>query len=125
MHFHFPFSANEILWMLTFAGHLVVIVVLMGRDRVKTFPWFTANIVLITFRLLAARMLSGKLPQVTMAAVFIGLAVLSAILIAIMLFELARKAFRGVKRTVWAGSALAILLSPEPSCWPHGASGHP
>lgn len=110
MKFHLPFSANEILWMLTFAGHLVVLVVLMGRDRIRRFPWFTANIVLITLRLLAARMLAGKLPQVTLAAVFIGLADLGAILTAMMLLELARKAFRGIKRTTWIISALGIML---------------
>ena len=110
MNFHLPVSANEILWMLTFAGHLVVLVVLIGRDRFRRFPWFTANIILITFRLLAARMLAGKLPQVTLAAIFIGLADVGAIITAMMLLEQARRAFRSVKRTTWVVSALAIML---------------
>jgi hypothetical protein len=111
MHFHLPVAANEILWMLTFACHLVLLVVLMGRDRIRTFPFFTASIVLITLRLLAAHMLSGKLPQMTMAAVFIVLADLGAIITALMLYEIARKAFRGVKRSLWIGSTLALLLA--------------
>jgi len=110
MKFHLPVSANEILWMLTFASHLVLLVVLMGRDRIRRFPFFTTSIVLITFRLLAARILSGKMPQMTMAAVFISLADLGAIVTALMLYELARKAFRGVKRNLWAGGAISMLL---------------
>ncbi len=109
MHFHLPFSANEILWTLTFAGHLVVLVVLMGRDRIRRFPWFTANIVLIGFRLLSAKMLYGRLPQIPMAEVFIGLALLSAIVSAMMLLELARKAFGKVGRGPWVGGALALM----------------
>ena len=111
MKFHLPVSANEILWMLTFAGHLVVLVVLMGRDRIRRFPWFTANIVLITLRLLSARMLGGKMPQITLASIFIGLACVGAIVTAMMLVELARKGFRGVKRTTWFLSALGLMAA--------------
>jgi hypothetical protein len=109
MHFHLPFSANEILWTLTFAGHLVVLVVLMGRDRIRRYPWFTASIVLIGFRLLTAKMLYGRLPQVTMAEVFIGLALLGSIVSAMVLLELARKAFGKVSRGAWVGGALALM----------------
>ena len=76
MKFHLPFSANEILWALTFAGYLVLLVVLMGRERARRFPWFTASSVLIAFRLLTAKMLYGRLAQIPMAELFIGLALL-------------------------------------------------
>jgi hypothetical protein len=33
MHLNFDFSAVQILWTLTFAGLLVLLVVLLGRDR--------------------------------------------------------------------------------------------
>ena len=55
MHFHFPFTVLTALWTLTFAAHLVLLVVLMGRDRVRQFPWFTANIVLVALRLLTSQ----------------------------------------------------------------------
>ena len=42
MHFDFHFTAISVLWTLTFAALLVLLVVLMGRDRARRFPWFTA-----------------------------------------------------------------------------------
>ena len=47
MHFNFDFSATQILWTLTFAALLVLLVVLLGRDRARRFPWFTASIVMM------------------------------------------------------------------------------
>jgi hypothetical protein len=54
MHFNFGFTAVQILWTLTFAALLVLLVVLLGRDRARRFPWFTASIVLLTLRLLSS-----------------------------------------------------------------------
>jgi hypothetical protein len=109
MHFHLPVSTNEILWALTFAGHLVLLVVLMGRDRVRRFPWFTVYIALIAFRLLTAKMLYGKLAQIPMAELFIGLALVAALVEVAMLLELARKGFAGIKRVAWVGGALLLM----------------
>lgn len=109
MHFHFPFSVNEILWTLTFAAHLVLLVVLMGRDRIRRFPWFTANIVFVAFRLLTAKMLYGHMAQITMAEIFIGLACIGAIVTAMMLQELARKAFAGIARPKWVLGAFVLM----------------
>ena len=109
MHFHLPASINEILWALTFAAHLVLLVVLMGRDRMRRFPWFTAYIALIAFRLLTAKMLYGRLAQIPMAAFFIGLALLSALINVGMLLELARKGFAGIRRVAWVAGALLMM----------------
>src|ERR1700744_2740612 len=109
MKFHLPFSANEILWALPFAGYLVLLVVLMGRDRVRRFPWFTASSVLIAFRLLTAKMLYGRLAQIPMAELFIGLALLGALVNVGMLLELARKGFAGIQRPGWAPGALILM----------------
>ncbi len=57
MHFHFPFAAADILWTLTFAAHLVLLVVLLGRDRIVRFPWFTASAVVLALRILTIRLL--------------------------------------------------------------------
>ena len=47
MHFNFDFSTGQILWTLTFAALLVLLVVLLGRDRARRFPWFTASMVMM------------------------------------------------------------------------------
>ena len=109
MHFHLPASINEVLWALTFAGHLVLLVVLMGRDRARRFPWFTVYIALIAFRLLTAKMLYGKLAQIPMAELFIGLALVAALVEVAMLLELARKGFAGIKRVAWVAGALLLM----------------
>ena len=78
MHFNFDFTAVQVLWTLTFAAHLVLLVVLMGRERIRRFPWFTTGIVLVTLRLLSSRLLYGRLPQLTMGGIFIVLADVTA-----------------------------------------------
>ena len=110
MHFHFDFSTIEILWTLTFAGQLVLLVVLMGRDRVQRFPWFTTSIVLVGLRLLTQKMLSGRLAPLPFSAVLISLVDLGAICGLLVLLELARHAFGGVKRRTWIVGALAMLV---------------
>jgi len=55
MHLNFGFTTVQVLWTLTFAAVLVLLVVLLGRDRARRFPWFTVTIVLMGLRLLASR----------------------------------------------------------------------
>ena len=110
MHFHFPFTTVQVMWTLTFAAHLVLLVVLLGRDRMARFPWFTASIVLVALRLLSSRLLFGKLPQITMSAIFIVMADLGAIIGLMVLLELARRAFGRVRRTTWVGWALTLFV---------------
>lgn len=100
MNFHF--TAVQVLWTLTFAAHLVLLVVLMGRDRIKNFPWFTASVSLVALRLIASRLLFGRLPELTLGAIFIVLADVSAVVSLIVLLEIARKAFGRLNKRVWA-----------------------
>lgn len=109
MHFNFDFTAVQILWTLTFAAQLVLLVVLLGRDRTRRFPWFTASIVLLALRLLASRLLFGRLPAITLSTVFITLADVAAILGLLVLVELARRAFSGVRRPLWIVNTLGLL----------------
>jgi hypothetical protein len=109
MHFHFPFTTLQVLWTLTFAAHLVLLVVLMGRDRVRTFPWFTASIVLVALRLLVSQMLFGRLAQKPMAITFLSMACVGAFLSLMVVLELARRAFGGVRRGTWILGALGLL----------------
>lgn len=109
MHFNFAFTAVQILWTLTFAAHLVLLVVLLGRDRTGRFPWFTIAIALVSLRLISSRLLFGRLPQLTMSAMFIVLADLSAVVALLVLIELARRAFGRASRRAWIGWTLALL----------------
>jgi hypothetical protein len=109
MHFHFPFNAQDILWTLAFAAQLILLVVLMGRDRIARFPWFTAAAVMLALRLLTAKLLNGRLPQLTMAAVFIVMAEIGALIGLLVVLEIARRAFGSVRRSTWVASALVLL----------------
>lgn len=97
------------MWTITFAAHLVLLVVLLGRDRAARFPWFTASIALVAFRLLTSRLLFGRLPQTTMAEFFIVVADIGAFLSLMVVLEIARKAFCPVRRSTWVGSALGVM----------------
>ncbi|MDR3799900.1 MAG: hypothetical protein P4K93_17250, partial [Terracidiphilus sp.] len=79
MHLNFDFTTVQILWTLTFAALLVLLVVLLGRDRARRFPWFTASMTLTAVRLLASRMLFGKMPPLTMSSIFLTLAAVEAL----------------------------------------------
>lgn len=97
------------MWTLTFAAQLVLLVVLLGRERARRFPWFTASVVVIGLRVLTARVLYSRLPPLTFNAILITLADLGVVVGLLVLVELARKAFRGAKRGAWIGVTLALL----------------
>jgi hypothetical protein len=109
MHFNFAFTAIQVLWTLTFAAHLVLLVVLLGRDRARRFPWFTTGIVLVALRLVSSRLLYGRLPSIAMSAIFIVLADLSAIAGLLVVLELARRAFGRAQRRTWILWTLVLV----------------
>ena len=109
MHLNFGFTTVQILWTLTFAALLVLLVVLLGRDRTRRFPWFTASIALVAARLLASRMLFGRLAPVPLSAIFITMADLAVIVGLLVLVEVARRAFAGAGRRIWIAGTLVLL----------------
>jgi hypothetical protein len=109
MHPNLDFSAVQILWTLTFAALLVLLVVLLGRDRARIYPWFTVSITLTALRLLSQRLLAGRMPQITMAAIFITLAVVSALVSLLVVVELARRAISRASRRAWIIATLMLL----------------
>lgn len=111
MHWNFPFTTVQILWILTFAAHLVLLVVLMGRDRTKRFPWFTASIALAALRLVSSRLLYGRLPQITMGEIFITMAVISAVVDVVVVAEMARRSFKGAQKKWWTVSIASLLIA--------------
>ena len=110
MHFHFPFSASDILWTLTFAAHLVLLVVLMGRDRIARFPWFTTSVVVLALRILTIRLLVKRLPPITMQTIVIVMADIGALVGLLVVVELARRAFGKVRRPSWIIGAIALMV---------------
>ena len=111
MHFNFDFSAVQILWTLTFAAILVLLVVLLGRDRARIYPWFTTSIALIGLRLLASRLLYQRLAPIPMNAIFLNLALIAGVVSLLVLVELARRAFVGASRRAWTVGALVLLAA--------------
>lgn len=109
MHFNFDFSAGQVLWTLTFAALLVLLVVLLGRDRVRRYPWFTALMTLMALNRLAGRLLSHRISLVVSDWIFLVLADLSAIVALLVVVEIARRAFEGMDRKMWIAGTLAVL----------------
>jgi hypothetical protein len=109
MHFHFDFSAGQILWTLTFAGLLVLLVVLLGRDRARRFPWFTASMVMMALRMVASRLLADRMPPITFNEIFLSLSDLASIVAIGVIVEIARRAFRRSGRIAGIVAALIVL----------------
>jgi hypothetical protein len=109
MHFHFDFSANQILWTLTFAALLVLLVVLLGRDRVRRFPWFTAAMVMMALRMVASRLLFGRLAPTVSSEVFLAMSDIASIIGVLVVVEIARRSFTGASRRSWVVATLIVL----------------
>ena len=109
MPFHFDFSAGQIIWTLTFAGLLVLLVVLLGRDRVRRYPWFTASIVLMALRMVSGRLLSNRMPPLVFDEIFLTLSDAASIVAIGVVIEIARRAFKGASRNLWIIWTLILL----------------
>jgi hypothetical protein len=109
MHLNFGWTSAQVMWTITFAALLVLLVVLLGRDRYKRFKFFTISIVLIAFRLLASRLLYGNVAPISFYELFIPLADLIAIVNLLVLVELARRSFVGLGRRAWIIFTLVLL----------------
>ena len=111
MPFHFDFSSVQVLWTLTFAALLVLLVVLLGRDRVNRFPWFTTSIALVAVRMLVGRLLFHRMAPVLAGEIFLPLAALAAIVSLLVAVEIARQAFAGAGRRAWLTGTLVLLAA--------------
>jgi hypothetical protein len=120
MHFDFHFTAVQVLWTVTFASLLVLLIVLLGRDRIRRFPWFTTGIVLVTLRLLVNRLLHDRLPPITMGEIAITLANISALVGLVILVEMARRAFRRASLRAWLLWTVSLLIVAGVVLWKWG-----
>jgi hypothetical protein len=116
----------EIFWALILAGHLVLLVVLLGRDRTSRFPWFTAAIGLSTVRLLADHLLHGKLTTIAFYWQTYTTMALSAILGILVLVELTRQVFSSgkgglrLKANGWLGWGFITVAVSVAAVWAWG-----
>jgi hypothetical protein len=109
MHLHFPFTTTQVLWTLTFAGQLVLLVVLLGRDRIKRYPWFTLSMVLLALHLLAEVLLANRMPMIVLQRIFIPFTLVMALASLLVVVEVARRAFGGAQRKFWIVGILVML----------------
>ncbi|MGD0832755.1 MAG: hypothetical protein ABR907_17630 [Terracidiphilus sp.] len=109
MHPNFDFTARQILWTLTFAAQLVLLVVLLGRDRARRYPWFTAFITLSALRLMAEILLMGRMAMLPLNEILLSMADLSVVIALLVLVEIARRAFVGVPRSLRIVNGLGLL----------------
>lgn len=109
MHFHFVFAATEILWTLTFAAELVLLVVLLGREGARRFPWFTTSIALMAALEIVRQILSARLSQVAYAFTFLSLSDVVEVVGLVVLIELARRAFKGASARSWIVATIVVL----------------
>ena len=108
MNFDFGISAARVLWWLTLAELTVLLLILFWRVRQRTFPWFMASLFFIGLRSALSR-LAHDVPSVTMNAVSIAVDNLAALVALLVLVELARRVFKGVKRKTWVLWTLALV----------------
>ena len=116
-------NIEQILWAFVLAAHLVLLIVLMGRDRIKLFPWFTISIVLSTVRLIADHLLNGKLTGIAFYWQSYSTLLLGAILSLLVLVELARRVFSSgkagliLKANGWLGWAFVTFAIACAGTW--------
>ncbi len=110
MHFNFDFSARQVLWTLDFAAQIILLVVLLGRDRARRFPWFTAGVVVVTLRLMAEQLLAGRTAQLLYQEILLVLGDVAAVVGLLLLVEVARRAFVGARRSVVIANTLGLLV---------------
>jgi hypothetical protein len=93
MHWNF----EQVLWALVLAAHLVLLIVLLGRDRSSRFPWFTAAIGFSAVHLIADHLLHGKLTTLAFYWQSYTAILVDTILGLLVLIELCRRVFSSGK----------------------------
>ncbi|WP_263358418.1 hypothetical protein [Acidicapsa ligni] len=122
MHLTIP----EILWALVLAGHLMLLIILMGRDRIRSFPWFTAAIAVSTTRLLADHLLHGKITTLAFYWQSYSSMAVDAIIGVLVLVELTRRVFSSGKAGLllkpkgWLGWTLITFVISIAAVWAWG-----
>jgi hypothetical protein len=119
-------NVEQILWAFLLAAHLVLLIVLLGRDRASRFPWFTAVTALAAVSLLANHLLFGKLTTVAFYWQSYTALAVSSVLGIFVLIELARRVFSSGKAGLllkprgWIGWTLVTIAITTAAVWAWG-----
>jgi hypothetical protein len=119
-------NIEQISWAFILAAHLILLIVLIGRDRASRFPWFTAAIALSAVRLLADHLLHGKLTTIAFYWQSYTAMAVDAILGILVLVELTRQVFsRGkgglvLKARGWLGWSFITAALSIAAVWAWG-----
>jgi hypothetical protein len=119
-------NIEQIAWALILAAHLILLIVLLGRDRSSRFPWFTTAIALSAVRLLADHLLHGKLTTIAFYWQSYTAMTLDAILGILVLIELARQIFSSGKAGLrlnargWLGWTFVTVAISIGAVWAWG-----
>ena len=97
-----------------------MLVVLLGRDRVRRYPWFTVGIGLSALRLMAEELLAGRTTTLLYQEINLALGDLAVIVSLVVLVEVARRAFAGAKRSIWIVIAVGLLVVAFGLAWLSG-----
>jgi hypothetical protein len=111
MHFNADFFTHQFLWTLTFAAQLVLLMILLGRDRAQRYPWFTTGIVLAALQLMAGVLLSGRMAMLPLQETMLAMADTAVIVGLLVLVEVARRAFPGLQRSLWIVNAAGLVIA--------------
>jgi len=116
-------NIEQILWAFVLAAHLVLLVVLLGRDRISRFPFFTTAIALSSVHLIADHLLHGKLTSVAFYWQSYTAVLLESIVGILVLIELTRRVFSSGKAGIkinsrgWLGWSLVTVCLAIGAVW--------
>ena len=116
-------NIEQIIWALVLAAHLVLLIVLMGRDRIGRFPWFSGSIALSTIHLIADHLLHGKLTNLAFFWQSDTLILLETVIGILVLVELSRHVFSNCRAGVilnakgWVGWTLVTVGLALAAVW--------
>ena len=109
MPFHLDFSTANVLWILSFACELVLLVVLLGRDRARHFRWFTLYVALLAVLLLVNKMVFGRMAPLASTTIYLTLSDITALVGLVVLTDLAKRAFVGAPRKPLLLGSILVL----------------
>lgn len=116
-------NIEQILWAFILAGHLILLVVLLGRDRISRFPWFSASIALSTVHLIADHLLHGKFTTMAFYWESYATVLIESILGIFVLIELLRRVFSSGRAGIclnakgWLGWTLVTVSIALAAVW--------